>query len=376
MTKRLIPPAYLSVTFVWFTTLFGGGFASGREIAEFFVSYGWYAAFFPILAMGINALIFYYAWHFSIAHKTFDYRSWAMRFYYPYEKIFANLYEGVFFLTMILATAVAFATGGSTLEEVLGTPYFFNTLLIAGFIFFLTIFGANLIRNVATLITLFLVLGILMVYGSNLLTQFSSIRQVITQLESTSSLGSALWRMILFASLQALALGALVAVADVLKDKADAKRAAIAGFILNSCLISLASLTLLAHYPGIITIPVPTIYMVRAGLGGAFTEGLISILILLGVISTGVNFVFGGVRRLVAWWPTEGGSTGQRKLSIMGSFIYVLITWSVALMGLIPLVSKGYVFLGYLGLLFLIIPIAHRLIRDKGEIPVHDQPPV
>ncbi|WP_243727729.1 electron transfer flavoprotein subunit beta/FixA family protein [Halanaerobium saccharolyticum] len=140
---------------------------------------------------------------------------------------------------MGIATAVAFATGGSTIKSAIGTPYLANTIAIAVVIFLLTIFGAKLVREFAT---------------------------------------------------------------------------------------------------------------------------YIGIAIIIGVISTVVNFVFGGVKRIISWWTND--NTG-RSHSIIASIIFVLITWSIARFGLIPLVARGYGFLGYLGIPMLILPVFYKLIKRK-----------
>jgi len=355
-------PVFFSVAFVWFTTHFGGGFASGRQAAEFFVSHGWYSIFTPVIAMGIDAVIFYYAWDFSVVNDTYDYRSWTDEFYYPYQKLFSNLYEIIFVLTMGVATAVAFATGGSTIKSAVGTPYLANTIAIAAIIFLLTIFGAKLVREFATYIGIAIIIGVIIVYGANAVVSFPKIINVISAQTADTNIWSALWSMLLYASFQALAVGAYVAVADVLKTRDDALKAAWAGFAINGILLTLASVTVLAYYPGILEIPVPTIYVVNNGVGGVLAENIISILIVLGVISTGVNFVFGGVKRIVSWWPND--NTGHSH-SIVASFIFVLITWSIARFGLIPLVAKGYSFLGYLGIPMLILPVVYKLIKRR-----------
>lgn len=41
----------LGVSFVWFTTHFGGGFASGAQIYSYFVRYGAWCLLMPVLAM-------------------------------------------------------------------------------------------------------------------------------------------------------------------------------------------------------------------------------------------------------------------------------------------------------------------------------------
>lgn len=363
MKKNNIFPVFWGVAFVWFTTHFGGGFASGRQVAEFYVNYGWYAVFTPVIAMAINAVVFYYVWDMSVVNKTYDYRSWSNKFYQPYQKIFSNLYEITFVITMFIATAVAFATGGETMQSILGTNYILNTFIIAAIIFILTIFGAKLVRNVATLVAILLIVGVVLVYGINAVTSFPAIISNISNRTTNVNIWSALWRMLLYASFQSLAIGAYVAVADALKTRSDAKKAAISGFIINGVLLTLASMTVFAYYPEILEIPVPTIYVVERGLGGDFVKNIISFLILLGVLSTGVNFVFGGVKRIISWWPGNDQFQTDQKKSIIASLIFVLLTWGIALFGLIPLVARGYNFLGYLGIPIIIIPVFYKLIK-------------
>ena len=45
----------LGVAFVWFTTHFGGGFASGAQIYSYYVRYGVWSLFLPLFAWRIMA---------------------------------------------------------------------------------------------------------------------------------------------------------------------------------------------------------------------------------------------------------------------------------------------------------------------------------
>ncbi len=56
--------------------------------------------------------------------------------------------------------------------------------------------------------------------------------------------------MLLYASFQAIAVGAYVAVADVLETREDALKAAWAGFVINGVLLTLASLTVFSLLSG------------------------------------------------------------------------------------------------------------------------------
>lgn len=353
-------PGFFAVAFVWFTTHFGGGFASGRQLTQFFVQYGWYALFTPVIAIFLNAIVFYYAWEFSVRHKKFQYKSWCDAFYSPYQKIFSNLYELVFNLTLVTATAVAFATGGATMTAVMGTPYVLNTAIIAIIMLILTIYGADVIRAVASWVAIIIISGLLIIYGSNFIVALPNLREVIRTAPSPQGFLPALWQAIKYTSLQAAVVGTYIAVADVLKDKSDVKKAAITGFLLNAGIMTLAAAVLLSHYPNILPEAVPVIYIINNGVGGKVGEMLVSLLIFLGVISTGVNLIYGGTKRILSVFAKDDAKKISKKKDIMVSSIYVLITWGIALYGLIPLVAKGYGYIGYIALPVVVIPIIYK----------------
>ena len=113
----------LGVAFVWFTTHFGGGFASGAQIYSYYVRYGIWCLLMPVLAMGYNALFFAYCLRFARKHEVYDYRSYNNAFYGKFAPVFSNLFEILYICVMCVAPAVAFATGGATLSTLTGLPY-------------------------------------------------------------------------------------------------------------------------------------------------------------------------------------------------------------------------------------------------------------
>ena len=104
----------LGVSFVWFTTHFGGGFASGAQIYSYYVRYGIYCLLMPVFAMLYNAIFFAYSLRFARKHEVYDYRSYNNAFYGRFAPVFSNLFEVLYICVMCVAPAVAFATGGAT----------------------------------------------------------------------------------------------------------------------------------------------------------------------------------------------------------------------------------------------------------------------
>ena len=76
MKKNKTGAVILGVAFVWFTTHFGGGFASGAQIYSYFVRYGIWCLIMPVLAMLYNTVFFAYSLRFARKHEVYDYRSY------------------------------------------------------------------------------------------------------------------------------------------------------------------------------------------------------------------------------------------------------------------------------------------------------------
>ena len=121
MNNKQTGAIILGVSFVWFTTHFGGGFASGAQIYSYFVRYGIWCLVMPALAMLYNSVFFAYSLRFARKHEVYDYRSYNNAFYGRFAPIFSNLFEVLYICVMCAAPAVAFATGGATLSELTGT---------------------------------------------------------------------------------------------------------------------------------------------------------------------------------------------------------------------------------------------------------------
>lgn len=363
----------ITVAFVWFTTHFGGGFASGAQVLQYYTKFGWFAVVTPVLAMGLQALVMYFAFKWAYDHEVFDYRSWANSFYKPYEKIFANIFELIYIIAMLTATAVAFATGGATIKSAFGLNFLAVTIVIAIVIFLLTIYGAGVVRKAASYLAIFLIVGILVVYLPNVIANWSKITANIAGLKSGEipsdvTVWDAIVKAILYASFQSSVLGAYIAHSDVFKSRKMIKESIAWGFGINAGLLLLTVLGVMGFYTdGILKETVPTLFLVKNGVGASWMVTLISLLIVVGAVTTGVNLVFGNTQRMVILWGrNEDKETRQKnepKRAKIVSLIIVIITWAIAQFGLIPLVAKGYGMLGYLGIIFIVIPILFRGIK-------------
>jgi uncharacterized membrane protein YkvI len=373
--KPLTTPAALifGVAFVWFSTHFGGGFASGAQLYTYFIRYGIWSLIMPVVAMAYNAFFFYYCFRYARKHEVYDYRSYNDSFYGRFAPIFSNLFEFLYIVVMCIAPAVAFATGGATLNTVTGLPYYLCTLIIGVFIFIVAIFGTDLVRRVSTVLSIVIIAGLLAVCIPNIVVNADGIRasiKAMTAAGGSASFGRALYSAFLYGTFQLCNVAVFVQHGKTFAKPEDAKKSAILGWIINSVLMLLVVLGILTVYtdPKMASQSVPALFMVQKGVGTAFFTPIISILIILGAVTTAVNMVAAMVKRIgtAIETPEEKAKTDAGKPIVKTMIISLLCCvadFGIAQFGLITLISKAYSFIAYLAIPVILIPyIIHMIV--------------
>lgn len=364
------------VAFVWFTTHFGGGFASGAQIYSYYVRFGIWCLLMPALAMLYNGIFFAYGMRFARKHEVYDYRSYNNAFYGKFAPVFSNLFEVLYICVMCVAPAVAFATGGATLSTLTELPYLLCTLIIGVFIFIVAIFGTDLVRRVASVLSICIIAGLLIVYIPNIIHGWPAIRDTARQMTtSTEPFGKALYSAFLYGTFQLANIAVFVQHAKVFRKPNDAVRSMGLGFVINALLMTMVCLGIMTvcTSPEMAGASVPTLLMVQKGIGTGFMTPLISVLIILGAVSTAVNMVAAMVKRVSdglekhdASKETASDTKSSKKIStreIVIALICCLADFGIAQFGLLTLIQKAYSFLAYLAIPVILIPyIIHMIV--------------
>lgn len=366
----------LGLAGIWFTTHFGGGFASGAQMYSYYVKYGIWALIMPALAMAYNAVFFVYAFRFARKHETYDYGSYNKAFYGKYAKIFCPLFEVLYVTVMCIAPAVAFATGGSTLENLTGLPYFVCTAIIGVFIFVIAIYGTDIVRKVSNIVSICIIAGLTIVVLPNIFGNMSAIKANLSQMAAApASFTAALYSAFIYGTFQLANVAVFVQHAKSLEKPEDADKSMIIGAIVNALFMTLVCLGLIGVYnlPGYGDAKVPTLFMVENGVGAGFMKPLISVLIILGAVSTAVNMVAAMTKRLsnVLMKPEEKeaeAKSGKPSLkTIIIALVVALADFGIAQFGLLPLIQKGYGFIAYLAIPVILLPYIIHMIVTKWD---------
>src|SRR5699024_6172537 len=96
--------------------------------------------------------------------------------------VMSNLFEICYLIMIGTASAAAFATGGSTINQLLNIPYWLCTLLVAAFIFIIAMYGTNVVRKAASTLSVLIIVGLVVVLVPNIISQFDAIADSVGRL--------------------------------------------------------------------------------------------------------------------------------------------------------------------------------------------------
>ncbi|NCC42822.1 MAG: hypothetical protein EOM18_04400 [Clostridia bacterium] len=376
-------PLVMGIAFVAFTTQFGGGFASGAQIYQYFINYGIWCLILPLVTQGLYSLFFWYGMRYAYKHKTYDYRSFSDSLYGKTRPIMSNLYEICYLIMIGTASAAAFATGGSTIETLFGIPYWLCTVIIAVFIFAVALFGTNVVRKCASTLSVLILVGLLLVLVPNIISQWDAITDTLGRMsagemtvlsQETGAFGPAIWSAVLYFFFQLASVSVMYQHMEPVTDEKQINKAAIGMFLCNFLAMELSIIGLLAvaFVADLATASVPMLVLVQNGVASSVLTPIISLLIILGAISTAVNMISGIVTRCVnaierRMDSPEKRESGHLARNAVFTLIFTFLAFAIAQFGLMAVVKQGYAYLGYAALITLFIPFVIHAIATKGK---------
>lgn len=329
----------------------GGGYATGRELAEFFLSKGpWggiYAIVFATLLFSIFcSLTFVAARHF----QTFNYRSFFKQLLGPAWPLF----ELAYLLFVVLILAVYGAAAGAIGNAVFGAPLWIGTTLLAVCIAAIVAFGnkavERLFRDVSYLLygvyALFIVLA-LWKFGARVPGGFAAYPQ-------TSG-----WALAGITYFGYNIIGAVV-ILPVLRHLTSDRDAVIAGTIAGPLTMVPALLffiPMVAFYPQVQSATLPSDFMLQR-IGILAFHLLFQLMIFSALLESGTSSVHAINERIDhAWAARTGESLTHRQRLTIALVVIVLCMFLASRFGLVALIATGYRALSYVLLATFILPL-------------------
>lgn len=380
----------IGVATVWFSTHCGAGFASGTQELQYFANHGWFGVFIPIITFAIIAFTYYIGLETARQTDKWGYDLWSKEAFGSASKLLTPAMDFSIIITTIAATAATIATGGLLGNQYLGLPVAVGSIAMFIIVTILCIFGENLVRKNAMIMTsaILVIISIVLVAG---LIKFApdiarlfregyvnpnSAKWSISGSADTvpGNIGNSLLWGLTYAGFQISAIGGIAASFKGGSFKQEAKGAMIMGAVINILMLVGICLLIFSQMPHIYldeaTRKLPTVFIVNQ-LNIPVLAVLYPILLFLALITTAVGFIFGMVQRLDPYVLKNMDSKPVLRKAII-SFVCLLVCYAVSKLGLMWVVQVAYKYLGIFNWAFIILPLwilGYKNIkkRDKGE---------
>ncbi|GAB3341711.1 YkvI family membrane protein [Marilutibacter aestuarii] len=342
---------YLLPGLAFKSVVIGGGYATGRELAEFFMPSGPRGGVQGmLLAMLIWSLVCAATFMFAQATRSFEYQ----RFFRTLLGSFWGLFEAAYVLFLVLILAVFGAAAGAIVQAMSGAPLIVGTLCLMAGTGIVAAFGNRAVERLFKWASLFLysvyalfLLFSLSTFGDRILAGFEP---------AVATTGWALGGLT-YAGYNIVGAVIVLPVARHFLSRRDALVAGVLAGPLAMLPALLFFVCMVAWYPAIANETLPSDYMLRQ-LGRPWFHLLFQAMIFLALLESGVGAVHAINERVSAAWRArrQAGLPVQARLLIAT----VLLVGSIFIadrFGLVALIAQGYRALSWLFLLVYVLPL-------------------
>ena len=355
---------YLLPGFALKAVIIGGGYATGRELAEYFVPSGpWGGLAAMLLATLIWSIVAALTFALALKLGAYDYRSFFKGLLGPAWVAFEVAY--IIFVVLILAVfgAAAGAIGAATF----GWPELAGVMLLAVSIVAVTAWGTGAVEQMFKYVSILLYA----VYGLFLILALASFGGLIGQGFANAPPPSGNWMAggLTYASYNIV--GAVV-ILPVLRHLRHQRDAVVAGLIagpLSMLPAILFFVAMMAFYPAIGDETLPSDFLLRQMTVPGF-HILFQVMIFAALLESGAGSVHAINERISGAIESRGRpplSTGAR--AIIGAVILTGCMFVAGEIGLVDLIASGYRFLAWLFLAVFVLPLltigTWRLLRPS-----------
>jgi uncharacterized membrane protein YkvI len=355
--KRLFLPG-----FAFKAVVIGGGYATGRELAEFFLPNGpWGGVFGMLLATVLWSLICAVTFLFARATSSRDYGTFFQHLLGPGRLLFDLAY----FCMVLLMLSVFGAAAGSIGQALFGWANTWGILALAAGIAGVAAFGHDSVERLFKYVTIFLYL-VYAVFLFLALTRFSGAIQAsfsrypLMPNWAASGLTYTGYNII----------GAVV-VLPVLRHLTSQRDALIAGLLCGPFGMMPAIvffLAMAAFYPAIGTVTLPSDYMLMR-LNLPVFHWLFQLMIFAALLESGTGAVHAVNERIAGLLSARNQTLTRVGRLLLSSALLVTAMYIAARFGLIVLISHGYRTLSFVFLTIYVAPLltcgTWKLIRSR-----------
>jgi uncharacterized membrane protein YkvI len=341
----------------------GGGYATGRELAEFFLPVGPRGGLMGMaLAAVLWSIVCIATFTFARATQSPDYRTFFHHLLGPGWVLF----EIVYVLLLVLVLAVFGAAAGAIGAALFGWPVLAGTFALAGGIAAFVAFGNASVERLFKWVSIFLY-AVYVIFVALSLTRFGDL--IATHLALEVPMSGWVGAGVTYASYNVV--GAVV-ILPVLRHLRSQRDAVVAGALCGPLAMIPAALffiCMIAFYPQVGQETLPSDYLLRNLQVPAF-HVIFQLMIFAALLESGSGGVHAVNERLAHAWKLRSGHelTTRARLFLSAALLVAAMVLADRF-GLVTLIARGYRLLAYALLAVYVLPLltygAWRLWRSR-----------
>ena len=363
---------YLLPGLIFQSVVIGGGYATGRELIEFFFPAGSIGGVLGLLVAGLLfGVVMAAAFEFARIYRAYDYRSFCRGLLGRGWVVF----EVAYFVYLILVLAVVGAASGELVADVYGWPAISGTILLAVAIGFLTFMGSETIGRALSAWSLLLY----SVYIALFIVTFATFGRELNETYAAAPVGDG-W---LAGGVQYTGynVAALPAVLFAVVHLTTRREAVSSGFIAGAIAVIPAIffyVAMMAQHPEIGDAPVPAAFLMNA-LNIPWLALIFQVVVLGTFVETGAGMLHSVNERIAGSYKERGREMPRFLRPIVAVFLLSLAVFLAAAVGIVDLIAKGYGALTFVFIAVLIVPLLSvglwriaRAGKHAGDITILD----
>jgi uncharacterized membrane protein YkvI len=342
---------YLLPGLAFKAVVIGGGYATGRELAEFFMPHGPWGGLAAILfATMLFSLISVVAFLFARRFRTYDYQSFFRQLLGPGWLLF----EAAYLLFLVLILAVYGAAAGSIGAALLGAPEIAGTLLlmalIAGFVMFGNPAVERLFRDVS-----YLLYGVYALFVVLALTRFGDL--VAANFAANPQVGGWALGGLTYVGYNIIAAAVILPVLRHLQSDRDAVVSGLIAGPLTMLPALLFFTCMVAFYPEFSDATLPSDFLLQR-LQLPLFQILFQIMIFAALLESATSGVHAINERIDhAWRLRTGQALTHRARLLIALALLAGCMLLAGRFGLVALIANGYRALAYVLLAVFVLPL-------------------
>ena len=337
---------YLLPGFIFQSLIIGGGYGTGRELVEFFLTAGPVAG---LVNMGVATIIWsiVLAICFELARKerNYEYRSFIQGLL---GKAWIS-YEVLYLVGLILVVSVMGSASGEIIHEMFGISNLMGIILMMTLVGVIVFFGTPLIEKLLSFWSIILYgvfaimfLVVYLLYGDAIGSSFNQQPSDIS------------WTMggIKYAAYN---IGLVPGILFCVRYINTRKEAIISGLVAGAIGMIPAVFmffTMLSQYPNVLNAPVP-VNAVLDKIGWDWFKLIFQIVLFGTFIETGVGVIHGFNERIAAVYT----ALSNQWRSAIGIILLIVSIFIANAVGLVGLIAKGYGGLTWAYWIIFVIPV-------------------